>query len=191
MKDGYEATRRVIETFSRLGVAHMVVGGLSSNAYGIPRATKDADIVLAVDAKALFAAAEELGSDFVLDDQGSFEMVTGTMRYHLRVPKIAFEVELFMLSSDPHDQARFARRRPVVSKQIGTDIMVPPPEDVIVMKLRWFKIAKRGKDRDDVCNIIAVQGDEALDWDYIHHWCAEHGTRALLDEIRASIPPLD
>ena len=36
--------------------------------------------------------------------------------------------------------------------------MVPTAEDVIVMKLRWFQIAKRGKDRDDVCNIIAVQG---------------------------------
>ena len=32
---------------------------------------------------------------------------------------------------------------------------------------------------------------EALDWDYIHHWCHLHGTRALLDEIRASIPPID
>ena len=54
MKDGYEATRIVVETFERLGIAHMVVGGLSSNAYGIPRSTKDADIVLAVEPKALF-----------------------------------------------------------------------------------------------------------------------------------------
>lgn len=69
--------------------------------------------------------------------------------------------------------------------------MVPTPEDVIIMKLRWAKVAKRDKDRDDVRNIIAVQGDEALDWDYLHRWCAAHGTRALLDEIRASIPPID
>ena len=40
-------------------------------------------------------------------------------------------------------------------------------------------------------DVIAVQGDEVLDWDYIHRWTAEHGTRELLDEIRASIPPLD
>lgn len=59
------------------------------------------------------------------------------------------------------------------------------------MKLRWAKHAKRGKDREDVRDVIAVQGDAALDWDYIHEWCARHGTRELLDEIRASIPPLD
>ena len=191
MKDGYEATRIVVETLNRCNTPHMVVGGLSSNAYGIPRSTKDADIVLAVDGKALFAMAAELGPEFHLDDQASFEMVTGTLRYHLRVPAIAFEVELFLLSSDPHDQARFNRRRTVRSNQIGTDIMVPSAEDVVIMKLRWAKIAKRDKDRDDVRNIIAVQGDAALDWGYIHRWCEVHDTRALLDEICASIPPID
>jgi hypothetical protein len=191
MKDMYEATRRVVEKFRELDVHHMIVGGISSNAYGIPRATKDADIVLAVDPTALFRAASELAPEFVLDEQGSFEMVTGTMRYHLRVPALAFEIELFLLSQDPHDQARFAKRRTVHSKQIGTEITIPVPEDVIIMKLRWADIAKRSKDTDDVRNILAVQGDAALDWDYIHHWCAQHGTRALLDEIRASIPPID
>lgn len=191
MKNGYEATRRVVEKFVELGVNHMVVGGLSSNAYGIPRSTKDADIVLAVDAKTLFDVAQQLGTEFVIDDQGTFEMVTGTMRYHLRVPAIAFEIELFMLSTDPHDLARFERRRRVFSSQIGCEIIVPTAEDVIIMKLRWAKIAKRGKDSEDVRDVIAVQGDEALDWDYIHHWCGLHETRALLDEIRASIPPID
>jgi hypothetical protein len=191
MKDGYEATRIVVETLRKCGTPHMVVGSLSSNAYGIPRSTKDADIVLAVNGKSLLEMAAALGPEFQIDDQASFEMVTGTLRYHLRVPSIAFEVELFLLSNDPHDQARFERRRVVRSNQVGTDLMVPTPEDVIIMKLRWAQIAKRDKDRDDVRNIIAVQGDDALDWDYIHRWCDAHGTRALLDEIRASIPPVD
>jgi hypothetical protein len=29
-----------------------------------------------------------------------------------------------------------------------------------------------------------------IDWDYVYKWCDEHGTRALLDTIRASIPPI-
>ena len=191
MKNGYEATRCAVEKFNELGVSHMVVGGLSSNAYGIPRATRHADIVLALDAKTLFETAAQLGPEFVIDGQGTFEIVTGTMRYHLRVPAIAFEIELFMLSSDPHDQTRFERRQRVFSSQIGCEIIVPTAEDVIIMKLRWAKIAKRGKDSEDARDVIAVQGDEGLDWKYIHHWCALHGTRTLLDEIRASIPPID
>jgi hypothetical protein len=191
MKDGFEATRKVIAALEELGIPYMVVGGLSSMAYGNPRTTKDADIVLAVDGGGLDLLADKLGDEFSLDPQGSFEMVTGTSRYHLRVPSVRFEIELFLLSDDAHDRARFERRRPFPSRQLGARTMIPSAEDVIIMKLRWYAIAKRGKDGDDIKDIIGVLGDDALDWDYIHRWTAEHGTRALLDEIRASIPPLD
>ncbi len=191
MKDGFEATRVTIAALESLKIPYMLVGGLSSMAYGIPRSTKDADIVVAVAPESLNQLVEYLGPEFELDAQGSFEMVTGTLRHHLRVPAIHFEIELFVLSKDSHDLSRFARRRPFPSQQLGMNAVIPTPEDVIVMKLRWFAIAKRGKDYDDIRDVIAVQGDELLDWDYIHRWTAEHGTRELLDEIRASIPPID
>lgn len=191
MKDGFEATGKVIAALEELRIPYMVVGGLSSMAYGNPRTTKDADIVLAVDGGGLDLLADKLGDEFSLDPHGSFEMVTGTSRFHLRVPSVRFEIELFLLSDDAHDRARFERRRPFPSRQLGLRTMIPTVEDVIIMKLRWFAIAKRGKDGDDIKDILGVLGDDALDWDYIHRWTAEHGTRALLDEIRASIPPLD
>lgn len=191
MRDGFDATRKVIAALEELGIPYMVVGGLSSMAYGNPRTTKDADIVLAVDGRGLDSLADKLGDEFSLDPQGSFEMVTGMSRYHLRVPSVRFEIELFLLSDDAHDRARFERRRPFPSRQLGARTMIPTAEDVIIVKLRWYAIAKRGKDGDDIKDIIGVLGDDALDWDYIHRWTAEHGTRALLDEIRASIPPLD
>ena len=28
-----------------------------------------------------------------------------------------------------------------------------------------------------------------IDWPYVYDWSDRHGTRALLDEIRSSIPP--
>lgn len=65
----------------------------------------------------------------------------------------------------------------------------PPPKDVIITKLRWATSAQRGKDRDDVRDCIAVQGDN-IDWPYVHCWCDRHGTRDLLEEIRRSIPPI-
>lgn len=189
--NGYEATRRAIEALEALDIDYLLVGGLSSNVYGIPRSTKDADLVIALDPGRLEALAKMLGPEFSLDPQGSFEVITGTIRHHLRIPAIPFEIELFVLSDDDFDRIRFERRRRVESEQLGASVMIPSVEDVIVMKLRWAQGAKRGKDRDDVRDIIAVQGDAALDWTYIHHWCEKHGTRELLEEIRESIPPVD
>lgn len=62
-------------------------------------------------------------------------------------------------------------------------------EDMIITKLRWTAEAQRAKDRDDVRNIIAVRGAD-LDWNYIDSWCTTHGTRALLAEVRTSLPPV-
>jgi hypothetical protein len=61
-------------------------------------------------------------------------------------------------------------------------------EDVIITKLRWSLKANRGKDVDDVRNVIAIQ-DKRIDWGYVENWCDVHGTRPLLENIRASIPP--
>ena len=92
-------------------------------------------------------------------------------------------MEFFLLSDDPHYQERFRWR--VSHPLLGRNVWFPTPEDVVITKLRWG----RPKDGDDVRDVIAVQADN-LDWGYIHSWCDRHGTRALLEQIRASIPPI-
>ena len=87
------------------------------------------------------------------------------------------------MSSDPHDQARFQRR--VEVHHFGRRLWLPTPEDVVVMKIRWG----RGRDKDDIRAVMGVQGDK-LDWGYIEGWCDRHGTRALLEEIRRTVPKL-
>ncbi|MCB1236581.1 MAG: hypothetical protein KDM91_16050, partial [Verrucomicrobiae bacterium] len=176
MKNGNDVAARVVEAMERLGVDYMLAGSFSSNLYGIPRSTKDADFVAVLGGSQLSELQRELGSEFEFDEQPSFETVTGTFREMVRVKSVPFDIEIFHLSKDAHDQSRFERRLRVKDQLVGREIHVPTTEDVVVTKLRWGKIAKRDKDRDDVRNIIAVQGDEALDWDYIHRWCEVHGT---------------
>lgn len=182
-----EAVEVVLGALEELGIPYMLVGSFSSNFYGIPRSTKDADFVIQLGDVSLTTLAERLGPEFTLDPQLSFESVTGTTRCCVSVQEIAFEIEFFLLSDDLHDQERFQRR--CRRSLLDREVFLPTAEDVVVTKLRWLHLGNRNKDYDDVRNVIAVQGDQ-LDWDYIHHWCDLHGSRARLDEIRRSIPPL-
>lgn len=187
MKQGEEAVGVLLDALNELGLDYMVVGSFSSNRYGVPRATKDADFVLkvvAAEREQLFAL---LPPAFKVDPQVSFEMVTGTWRQIVQVPEIPFMIELFELSSDPHDQSRFARRRKLTL--LSRESWLPTPEDVIVQKLRWSKGAKRTKDFDDVVAVMGVQGEAALDWPYIEKWCAAHGTLDVLAEAKAEAAP--
>ena len=183
---GEEAVVAVIDALENVGVPSMLVGSLSTNLYGIPRSTEDADFVVQLGSASLQQIMARLGPGFRLDPQASFETATGTTRHIVEaLGDTAFKIELFHLSNDAHDQERFARRRQV--RVLNRMTYAPTPEDVVITKLRWSLQANRSKDVDDVRNVIAVQGKH-LDWDYIHRWCDQHGTRALLDKIRQSIP---
>jgi len=181
-----QAVRAVITVLEELAVPYMLVGSFSSNFYGIPRSTKDADFVVALGDTPIRAVAERLGPDFHLDPHMSFETVTGTFRYILTAVGLAFTIEFFQRSDDPHDQERFRRRTRVSTPQ--GEAYLPTAEDVVVTKLRWSRLGKRTKDIDDVRSVLGVQGSR-LDWDYVHRWCDEHGTRQLLDDVRRSLPP--
>jgi hypothetical protein len=183
-----QATLRVIAALDALKISYMVVGSLSTNLYGIPRSTKDADFVVQLGSATPGQIASQLGSPFMLEPQSRFESVTATVCHRIAVKDSAFKIELFELSADAHDQERFRRR---VRVQVSTEwTWAPTAEDVVITKLRWASRSRRGKDRDDVQNVLAVSGAN-LDWDYIHRWSDAHGTRQLLDEIRRSIGTIE
>lgn len=180
---GNEAVRAVIDALDAFGIDYVVVGSYASNSYGIERTTRDADIVIDVRDASLAALFARLRPAIRFDPQMGFETVTTTRRHVADVEGSPFKIELFQLGDDPHDRERFRRRRAIESG--GRPMAILSAEDVIVTKLRWA----RPKDREDVRDVIAVQGD-GIDWPYVESWADRHGTRALLDEIRRSIPPI-
>lgn len=179
-----EITRHAIDALNRLGIPYMLVGSLSTNVYGIPRATRDADFVVQTTGEVIAEFARALSPLLSLDPQLSFETVTNTTRYVLKAVDSSFRIQL-LLSNDPHDVARFTRR---VARDVeGQTVWLPTVEDVVVFKLHWYHRARRSKDIEDIRNVIAVQ-HKRVDWAYVEHWCEKHGTRELLDQVRSSIP---
>ncbi len=166
----------------------MVVGALSSSVFGIPRATKDVDIVLQLQTREPLCRLEErLSQVVVFDPQATFETLTGSVRHILTAKtRPPFTVELFELGADPFVVERFSRRRAEWSGQINRSIFLPTPEDVIVQKLRWG----RPKDLEDARDVLAVQTPARLDMNHITRWCEAHQTTARLQSILTEIGTL-
>ena len=182
-----QAVLAMIAALEAEQIPYMLVGSFSTNFYGIPRSTEDGDLVIELGSRTLTGLRQRLAPVFRFDPQVTFESVTGTLRTIAHVSETSLKIELFRLSNDLHDQERFRRRK--VQRYFDQQISLPTAEDVIVTKLFWAKNAGRGKDRDDVRDVVAVQGDN-LDWAYIRSWTEQHGTSALLVDIRRSIPPI-
>ncbi|MGO9112584.1 MAG: hypothetical protein ACLP9L_25415 [Thermoguttaceae bacterium] len=175
---------RVIDVLNEHGIPYMVVGSLSTNFHSVPRATKDADIVVQ---SSLSEAARSIAGqcpELRLDPQFGFESVTATKKIILRADAEEFIVELFGLSDDEHDQERFRRRKLV--DWDGHPTWIASAEDALITKLRWAHVAGRRKDLVDASTLIASIG-ETIDWRYVESWCDRHGSRKLLEQIREEL----
>ena len=177
--NGEQAAAYVLSKLEELKIDHILVGAFSSNAYGVLRSTNDADIVVAFKESDLTRLFKSLGEGFILDRQMMLEGFTGSARNVIKHSESGFDIELFRLSDDPHDQERFARRKRIEINEFGREAWIPAAEDVVIQKLRWA----RRKDLDDVVNVLIVSG-KSLDWAYIRRWTDEHGTTGLLDQLK-------
>ncbi len=186
--DEVEVVVAMVGALNATQIPYMVVGSLSSNAYGIPRSTEDADFVVQLGSVPISKLLHFLPEGFRLESQIGVETITSTTRYRIQYENlgIPFGIELFELSDDPHDKMRFERRVPTTYG--GSPAYMPRAEDVVVMKLRWFKVDnRRAKDLADVRDVLAVQSGK-LDMEYLQKWCDIHGTRDLLEETLAELP---
>ena len=179
----------VLEACEAEAVEHMLTGAFATSLYGIPRSTKDVDVVLSMmGPDPIRRISARLESEIAFDQQVQFD----TLTWGKRLVGVArrgppFKVELFELFDDPFVQAQFERRRRLFSTQLHRTTWLPTAEDVVVQKLRWG----RSKDLDDARDVLAVQDPQHLDMAYIRDWCARHGTTERLERALAEIPPLD
>jgi hypothetical protein len=179
-----DVATRALDAIVAAGIPFMVTGSFARNLYALPRSTKDIDFVVEAPEFSPASIARHLGADFQMDDQVYFETITGTTRYVIRHRHSPFVIEFFLLSDDAHDRERFGRRRQV--QILGRPVFVATPEDVVIAKLRWSDRGRRPKDRQDARDVIALQTNR-LNWPYVRHWCQEHGTLDLLEQIQAEL----
>lgn len=180
--NGNDAVLTVLAILEDLALPYMVTGSYATNVFGLPRSTKDADLIVEAEASRIHEVLDRLAPPLRPDPQMLFETVTSSKRWIVRLDRSPFVIEIFLLNNHAFDRSRFTRRRrELVLPKVSA--WLPTPEDVIVQKLRWVALARRAKDFEDACNVLAVQGS-ALDWDYIEKWCGELGAAEVLEEAR-------
>jgi hypothetical protein len=100
--NGSEAVLTVISALDSCGIPDILVGSYSTNVYGIPRSTQDADFVIELGGKSIDELARRLAPSIRIDPQMSFETVTMTRRYIAEVVGTPFKIEFFLFDDDPH-----------------------------------------------------------------------------------------
>jgi hypothetical protein len=189
-QDFRPALEKVIGVLESLGIGYAVGGSIASSLHGYNRMTDDAEIT----AEPFPGQADQFLAAF---DPTAYYVSPDAVRDALRTrstfnilhPESGYKIDVFVRKDDPFEQAAFDRRGPYRIPELpGKPVLVHSPEDIILFKLRWYRLGGEISDRqwNDILGVMRTQAGR-LDDAYLDHWAAAIGVKDLLDRIRTEV----
>jgi hypothetical protein len=174
---------RIVEALDGAGIPYMLTGSLASSLQGEPRASHDIDLVVDIAVAEVARVTRALsGPDIYLDEHAVGDAARRRTMFNLIDSSSGDKAAFWLLTDDPFDRERFARRRRV--EALGLELSVSAPEDTILMKLRWSAQAGGSeKQLGDVLRVYELQAG-SLDEAYLDVWSARLEVAAALAVIR-------
>jgi hypothetical protein len=178
----------VTRALAQLGILHTIGGSIAASFAGEPRSTVDIDVVAALDDAQVAGMVAALSPEFYVDEDAVRRAVRSRTSVNLIHHATMLKVDVFVAGGTPVD-AEQLQRRLLVTLPDGTVLPIHPPEDILLQKLRWFRLGGERSDRQwrDVLAIVRVQG-RRLDREYLRRQAAALEVEDLLERAVGADP---
>jgi hypothetical protein len=182
----YDLLKYLIMAFDKIGIRYFLTGSIASMFYGEPRFTNDIDVVADVKREHIPLLIESFPSDkFYISEEAIMDAILHKYQFNIIHPASGLKVDVVIAKDDDYDKGRFNRLKKVsLAKEASAKMAAP--EDVIIMKMRYYKEGGSEKHLRDIASMVKISGDE-IDRDYIEYWTERFNLwdiwKAILDRI--------
>jgi len=168
--------RTLTRIFDAQGISYMVGGSVASSAHGAVRATNDVDIVADMREEHIAAFVEALEGAYYVDDEMIRDAMHEESSFNVIYLDKMTKADIFIKQKSAWVDVEWSRRR---IESVGGEeadaisVYVASPEDMILQKLRWFRMGGGVSDRQwgDITGMLKVRQPE-LDYAYLKQWAA-------------------
>jgi hypothetical protein len=179
--------RRITAVCDALGLSWAVGGSFASAVYGEPRATNDVDVIARLrlgDVRRFVAA---LGEDVYVDEDVIREAITSQRSFNVIDETTYVKIDVFVPPPGPLGEGQLIRRRRLsLTDELQTWVL--GPEDIVLQKLRWYRLGAEQSDRQwrDIGSVLRGTKNE-LDWGYLRSTAADTGLSDLLNRAERDL----
>jgi hypothetical protein len=184
--ENLQVIQEVTEALTAAGIPYALGGSMASSLLGEPRYTQDADVTVEPFAGSEAALVARFGPGYYVSLPAVQEAVRQRSSFNIIHTHTGFKIDVFVRKDRPFEQSVITRRRSLpVAGRPGQEITVVSPEDIILLKLEWYRLGGETSDRQwrDVLGVLHVQAGR-LDEAYLDRWAADLKVGDLLARAR-------
>lgn len=182
LTDAIRVSFEVARAFEELQVPYLVGGSIASSVHGIPRSTRDADLVADLHPQDVQPLVAALKANFYIDDERVLHAIRRRSSFNMIHHATGLKIDVFLLKEDPLSRQEMNRRRQISPLDDEATIPVASPEDIILQKLHWYQLGNGTSDQqwNDVLGVLKVQG-KRIDFPYLREGADRKGITDLLE----------
>lgn len=179
-----KAIREVIEGLQEAGATPVIGGSYASSAWGEPRATHDLDLVIRQTGITPGDLVWTLPTSIILNEREATDAFNSREEFRCfqLFHKSGLKVDVFVVDDTEYSQSEMARSL-LMSLGEGFQARFSSPENIVLAKLRWYKLGNRASDRQwrDIIKVLEVQSN-TFDEQYLLRWAKYFGVLDLAEE---------
>ncbi len=172
---------KIAEILEKLKIPYIITGGFAVAIWGRPRFTADIDIVVELFQRDIDALCKELlliDKDVYVDKEGIKDALLQKGEFNFIHPQTGLKVDFWISKRDEFDKLRIKRK--IIKRINSQKINFISPEDLILVKLSWYRENGSQKQLEDIKSILDIS---KVDLSYIKKWARQQSTITILDKI--------
>jgi len=178
--------RYLINAFDSLGISYFITGSIASIFYGEPRFTNDIDIVVDIEENHIQRLIKMFPeNEFYISEEAIREAIIHKDQFNIIHPSSGLKIDVIICKKNDFDRSRFKRIRKIKPIE-DVEANFASPEDVVIMKMLYYKEGGSEKHLRDVTGILKISGD-VIDRNYIENWAEKLDVKdiwlAILKEL--------
>jgi hypothetical protein len=184
--ENLNVVREVAAAFRALEIAYALGGSLASSLYGAPRYTLDADLTAEPFPGRVELFVKRFGPEYYMSVPAIEQAIRDRSTFNIIHTSVGFKVDVFIQKDRAFDRSLLSRRQPsALLDPPEPPIDVVAPEDILLLKLEWFRLGGETSDRQwlDILGVLRSQSGR-LDEGYLELWAKELNVADLLEEAR-------
>ncbi|MBW4598831.1 MAG: hypothetical protein KME29_04260 [Calothrix sp. FI2-JRJ7] len=183
MEDAIWLAVKLGRILEELNIPYLIGGSVASSLLGEPRATLDLDLVIDVSASQIESLVDTLTTEFYISIDAVREAVARKASFNAIHLETTEKADFFILGNDEFSREKLRRRQLyTLSVKGDSSIYIYSAEDIILQKLRWYRMGMGVSDRQwrDMLGVLKVQALR-LDFEYLQHWGSYLGLSDLVE----------